>query len=165
MTVRRRPPAHRLRRAAAGALLLALAAGAGCRDAAELVFTPPRATLRGISLGALGTNGPSLDVAVALENPNPYALTATGARYRLMLADSTEVGSGALSERVTVGAGDTATVRLPVTLGWSALGGAGRDLLRGTDVEVMVLGEVTVETPIGERAVPLRARSRVRGVR
>lgn len=146
------------------ALVVACAALAACGEVAEAVFTPPRATLGGVAVGALGTAGPSLDVTLLLENPNPYSLTATGARYRLLVDDSTEAGSGATSERVTVGAGDTVSVRLPVTLGWSALGGAGRALLGGTDVDVTVVGEVTVETPLGERAVPIRARSRVRGL-
>ena len=141
------------------------AGGASCRDVADAVFTPPRATLAGVAVGALGTAGPSLDVALLLENPNPYSLTATEARYRLMVNDTTEVGSGATTTDVTVGGGDTVTVRLPVTLGWSALGGAGQVLLRGTDVDVMVVGDVTVDTPLGERTVPLRARSRVRGLR
>lgn len=155
------PSVHR----ALSALVAAAALTAACRDVADAVFTPPRATLAGVAVGALGTAGPSLDVTLLLENPNPYSLTATGASYRLMVNDTTEVGSGATTEDVTVGAGDTVTVRLPVTLGWSALGGAGQTLLRGADVDVMVVGEVTVDTPLGERAVPLRARSRVKGLR
>lgn len=156
---------HSARRSLLVLVAAAGLAGVACRDVADAVFTPPRATLAGVAIGALGTAGPSLDVTLHLENPNPYSLTATSASYRLMVNDTTEVGSGATTEDVTVGAGDTVTVRLPVTLGWSALGGAGQTLLRGADVDVMVLGEVVVDTPLGERAVPLRARSRVRGLR
>ena len=156
----------RLHRTLAALALGAVAVTAvSCRDVADAVFTPPRATLAGVAVGALGTAGPSLDVSLLLENPNPYALTATGARYRLMVNDTTEVGSGATTEDVTVGARDSVRVRLPVTLGWSALGGAGQTLLGGTDVDVMVVGEVVVDTPLGERTVPLRARSRVKGLR
>lgn len=147
------------------AVAAASTTGASCGDVADAVFTPPRARLAGVAVGALGTAGPTLDVALVLENPNPYTLTATGARYRLMVNDTTEVGSGATTEDVTVGARDSITVRLPVTLGWSALGGAGQALLGGTDVDVMVVGEVMVDTPLGDRTVPLRARSRVKGLR
>ena len=156
----------RLRRTLAALAVGAVSmTGASCRDVADAVFTPPRATLAGVAVGALGTAGPSLDVSLLLENPNPYSMTATGARYRLMVNDTTEVGSGATTEDVTVAARDSVIVRLPVTLGWSALGGAGQAILGGTDVDVMVLGEVMVDTPFGERTVPLRARSRVKGVR
>ena len=159
-------PSLAARRLLAGAALLAAAGGASaCRDVADAVFTPPRATLRSVSLGALGTNGPSLDVTLLLENRNPYTLTATRTRYRLLTADSAEIGSGSLDERVTVGANDSVAVTLPVGLSWSAIGGAGRELLRGTDVDLQLLGDVTVETPVGERTIPLRARRTVQGVR
>jgi LEA14-like dessication related protein len=153
------------RRALTAAALLAAAGSGACSEVADAVFTPPRATLRGVAFGALGTNGPGLDVVLLLENPNPYALTATRTRYRLLTADSSEIGSGALDERVTVAANDSATVTLPVSLSWSALGGAGQELLRGGDVDLRLLGEVTVETPVGERTIPLEARRSVRGVR
>jgi LEA14-like dessication related protein len=157
------PPLLRARRALAAALLAT--AGTACSQVADAVFTPPRATLRSVAFGALGTSGPSLDVTLQLENPNPYALTATRTRYRLLTADSAELGSGAVDERVTVAANDSATVTLPVSLDWSALGGAGQALMRGTDVDLQLLGEVTVETPVGERTIPLQARRRVQGVR
>ena len=146
-------------------LLAAALLAAACGELAERAFTPPSAVVQDVAIQGASLEGPTLIVALRLANENTFPLTATGARYRLVLADSTEVGSGSSAERVTIGARDTAVVRLPVTLSWNALGGAGRDLLGGGDVEVQVLGEVMVDTPVGEHAVPLRARSRVRGLR
>jgi LEA14-like dessication related protein len=156
------PPTLFARRALAAALFVSTAA---CSEVADAVFTPPRATLRSVAFGALGTSGPSLDVTLLLENPNPYSLTATRTRYRLVTADSAEIGRGAVDEPVTVAANDSATITLPVSLDWSALGGAGQALMRGSDVDLELLGDVTVETPVGERTIPLRARRRVQGVR
>ena len=136
------------------------AAGAGCRAAVERVFTPPSVGLRGVEVEGLGVGGASLAVTLSLANPNPYPLAATGASYRLLAGDSTEVGRGSVSTPLRVGARDSTLVRLPVDVSWSGLRRAGRGALRGGAVDYRVIGEVIANTPLGDRTVPIDARGR-----
>jgi hypothetical protein len=144
------------RRARLLAPVALLTLAGGCRAAAERVFTPPSAALRGVEVAGFGAGG----AALAIANPNPYPLAASRASYRLLAADSTEVGTGSASEPVRVGARDSALVRLPLTVSWSALGRAGRGAARAGTAEYRIVGEVIADTPLGDRAIPIDARGR-----
>jgi LEA14-like dessication related protein len=137
----------------------------GCREAAERVFATPRVEFRGADVRTVGLGGGSLDVVLRLHNPNPYSLTATGARYRLFAGDSMQLGQGSTGDTVTVAARDSAEVRLPVELSWQALGRAASGAMRDGQIAYRVLGEVDVRTPIGTRTVPIDARGRARAPR
>ena len=152
----------RLVPAAFVALLVPLAA---CREAAERVFSTPRVEFRGADIRNVGLGGGALDVVLRLHNPNPYSLTATGARYRLFAGDSMQLGQGSTGDTVTVPAGDSADVRLPVELSWQALGRAASGAMRDGQVAYRVQGEVDVRTPVGTRTVPIDARGRARAPR
>ena len=140
-----------------GAALLVVG---GCRAAVERVFTPPTAALRGVQVVGLGLEGASLAVTLSLANPNPYPLAASGATYRLLAADSIEVGRGSIATPLRVGGRDSTLVTLPVDVSWKGLRRAGRGAARGGAVDYRVLGEVLASTPLGDRAVPIDARGR-----
>jgi len=148
------------RRAILGAAVLL--AAAGCRDLVGRAFSPPRAAFRSIELQQLGLGGGRVAVLLELHNPNAYALTATGARYRLFVADSLPVGNGASTDTVRVAAHDSALVRLPLDVQWSQLRAAGVDVLRAGSARYRIAGDVEVATPVGTYAVPLEARGEAR---
>lgn len=140
----------------------------GCRAALDRVFTAPTVALRGVELTGLGLQGASLDVTLSIVNPNPYPLSAARASYRLLVADSTELGRGSAATPLRVAGDDSALVRLPLDVQWSAVSRAGRRALRGGVVDYRVIGEVVANTPLGERAIPIDAGGRfsaVSGVR
>lgn len=139
-----------------------LVALAGCRDLVRRAFSPPRATFRRIELQQLGLGGGRVAVVLELQNPNGYALTATGARYRLFVDDSFPVGEGASTDTVRVPAHDSAMVRLPLDVQWSQLRAAGVDVLRAGSARYRIAGDVDVSTPVGTYAVPLEARGEAR---
>ncbi len=138
----------------------ALLAAGGCRAAVERVFTPPTAALRGVEVVGVGVQGAAIAVTLALVNPNPFPLAASGASYRLLVGDSVEVGRGTTATALRVGGNDSTTIRLPVDVSWSGLGRAGRGALRGGTVDFRIIGEVIASTPLGDRAVPIDARGR-----
>lgn len=144
-------------RVLSAALLIALAS---CREAVERVFTPPRATFQGVALRTVGLGGGSVDVLLRIHNPNPYALTATRASYRLLVADSVEVGHGTSLDTLRVGARDSAMVRLPLDVSWRGLQEAGRSAMRAGMVEYRIVGEIEAATPLGAHTFPLDARGR-----
>lgn len=141
------------------AAVLALAA---CSEVARRAFTPPRAEFRGVALRQFGLTGGRVEVTLALANPNPYALTATGARYRLLVHDSITIGQGTTADTVRLGAHDSATVHLPLDLDWGSMRAAGIDVLRSGTARYRIIGDVNVETPLGTYAVPLDARGEAR---
>lgn len=142
------------------AWLAAASALGGCRAAVDRVFTPPTAVLRGVALQGFGIEGAELVVSVALANPNPYPLAASGATYQLFAADSIEVGRGSSTVPLRVAGRDSAVLQLPIAVTWSGLRRAGRVAARGGAIDYRVVGEVRATTPLGERAVPIDARGR-----
>ena len=140
-------------------LLLLLA---GCREAARRVFAQPTVRFDGANVASLGLEGGTLDVSLMVTNPNPWALTANRADYRLFAGDSVEVGRGSRSQPFTVGARDSARVVLPVELSWRSLDRVGRSALRDGSVEYRVIGEIEADTPLGGHAFPVDARGRAK---
>jgi LEA14-like dessication related protein len=117
---------------------------------------------RGAAVRSVGPGGGVVEVRLLVRNPNPYALRAERATYRLLAADSTEVGRGEATDSLSVPARDSAEVRLPVSVTWDALARAAAGALAaGTgQVEYRVLGEVRAATPVGSFPVPIDARGR-----
>ena len=143
--------------------VLALALGlGGCREAAKRVFATPRAEFRSVDVRGIGIGGGSVDVVIRLHNDNPFALTATGARYRVLVGDSVQVGQGTAAEAVTIPAHDSADARLPLDLSWDALGRAAGGAARGGRVEYRVIGEIDGRTPFGTYPFPVDARGRAK---
>ena len=138
---------------------------AGCREAAERIFATPRVEFRGLDVRGISVSGGVVDVTLRIHNDNPYSLTATGARYRVLAGDSAEVGQGSTRESVSVPAHDSADVRLPLDVSWQALGRAGSTALSDGRVNYRVSGEIDVGTPMGTRVVPIDARGRARAPR
>jgi LEA14-like dessication related protein len=142
------------------ALAIAGTAPAACKRAADAVFARPAVTFRGVNLGTVGLGGGSLDVALGVANPNPYALTAKRMSYRLLVGDSTEVARGATTAAVSVAGHDSAVVRLPLDVSWRGLSAVGQRALNDGTVDYRLVGEIVADTPIGEHAFPIDQRGR-----
>jgi LEA14-like dessication related protein len=146
-------------------LMLLLVALAGCREAAKRVFQQPTAELRGVALRGIDIGGASIEVALMVHNPNPYALDATRASYRLYAlgaggTDSVEVGRGTTTVPLRVAAHDSATVRLPLDVTWEALQRATRKAGANGAVDWHALGTIAANTPVGTYDLPLDVRGR-----
>ena len=136
-------------------LLVAAAAlrGAACRSAATppsppVPFDPPSIELRSVRPSSVGATGGSLNISVNLYNPNGYAVSAPRFRYRVMVG-SQRVGAGTHDADVTVAAGDSTMVRLPLSFSYKSLGRAGHSMLSRGALTYRVVGDVTVGTPHG----------------
>ena len=141
----------RAKRAALAAA--ALASAAGCASLGRQVFHQPLVNFRDVRVNGLGLQGGSLDVVLSVYNPNGYGLSAQRLDYQV-LVDSTQLGTGAITQPFKVGGGDSTEVRLPVTFSYTGLGSAGRALLAKGVVNYRVLGNITVGTPIGSFTRP-----------
>lgn len=140
-------------------LALAAVALAGCAVLGRAVFKQPVVQLRDVRLAGLGLTGGNLDVVLAVYNPNGYQLDATNLHYRL-LVDTVEVANGAVTQRNAFRSGDTTMVHLPVTFSYAGVGAAGRELTQNGAVNYKVVGDITVDSPIGNRTVPFTSTGR-----
>jgi LEA14-like dessication related protein len=132
---------------------LVTAAAVGCASIARQAFQEPVVSVRDIRLNGLGLSGGSVDVALAVYNPNNYRLDATRLTYRLLF-DTVTFATGALTEHQTVQGRDTLVVRIPVNFTYRGVGEAGRQILNTGSVNYRLLGDVTVGSPIGNFTVP-----------
>ncbi len=137
----------------------ALAVMAGCATLGRQFFKQPTVVLRDVRLAGLGITGGNLDVVLAVYNPNGYQLDATSLHYRL-LVDTVEVADGNVSERSAFRGGDTTIVHLPVTFSYAGVGAAGRELTQTGAVNYRVVGDITVDSPIGSRTFPFTSSGR-----
>jgi LEA14-like dessication related protein len=141
-------------------VLLAVAVSAAavlgaCSALGKAAFQNPVVNLRSVAVRGLGLTGGSLDVKLAVYNPNHYRLDATQLRYNVNLAgDSIKVASGTLTSPQTFNGTDTTIVTIPVDFTYAGIGAAGRSLLNTGAVTYHVLGDVTVGSPVGSFTVP-----------
>ena len=144
---------RRLRRAAGGVAVAGAALLGGCATLGRAVFEEPTVDFRSLRVNALGLTGGSLDLQLAVYNPNGYDLEATRFTYNLLM-DSTRVAEGLLDARQTFRSGDSTVVSIPINFSYAGLGAAGRELLQRGAVNYRVVGDVTVDTPLGSFTRP-----------
>jgi LEA14-like dessication related protein len=132
---------------------------AGCGSA---IFREPEVHLENVQLAGLGLRGGTLKVTVEIGNPNPFALGADEVHYRLEIAEAAgptdttwvDLANGSYAEGISVGAGRTERVVVPVEFTYAGLGGAASSVLRAGTFAYRATGTVDVSTPLGSRRVP-----------
>ncbi len=134
-------------------VILAASALAGCASLGVGGFKQPIVNFNDLQVEGVGTKGGTVDVVLSVYNPNGYRLDATQLTYRL-LVDTTAVGDGTYNTTFTVQSGDSAIVRLPVSLSYTGLAAAAKQLREKGSVNYRVLGNMTVATPVGNFTQP-----------
>lgn len=142
---------ERLKRLIVG--VAALAFVGGCSTLGRQIFKQPAVQLQDVRLSGLGITGGNLDVVLRVYNPNGYRLDATRMHYQVKV-DSIPVAGGEITDRNQFPSGDTTIVHIPVQFTYAGLGAAGRQLTQTGAVKYIVLGDLTVDTPIGTHTFP-----------
>lgn len=142
-------------------LMTALAATTlgGCASLGMGGFKEPIVQFSDVKIRGLGLTGGALDIVLSVYNPNGFNLDATRLTYRLMVEDK-DLGSGALDHAFRVKSKDSTFVTIPMDFTYSGLGAAGRQLLSSGAVNYRVIGDVTVDTPLGNFTRPYDQRGR-----
>jgi LEA14-like dessication related protein len=137
-----------MRRLGVVAVLVFVAAASGCATLVRAAFKEPYVALRDVRVTGLGIEGGSLNVTLAVYNPNDFALETVKLTYQV-LVDSTVLGGGETPRRYAMPQGDTTLVQMPVDFTYRGVGRAVQALfLRGT-IPYRVRGELGVQTPLG----------------
>jgi LEA14-like dessication related protein len=140
--------------------LVLAAATAGCSMLGKQAFQEPIVRVRDVQLRGLGITGGSVDVSLAVYNPNGYRLDATRITYNLKF-DTVSFATGALTDRLTAQANDTLRVTIPVNFTYRGVGEAGRQIINTGTLNYDVTGDITVGTPVGNFTVPFSDKGRV----
>jgi hypothetical protein len=68
--------------------------------------------------------------------------------------DSVQVADGLIDTRRTFTSGDTSVVTIPINFTYAGLGRVGQELMRSGTINYRVLGDLTVDTPLGNFTRP-----------
>jgi len=141
------------------AMLAVVAAVAGCSALGRQIFQNPVVNLRDVRVTGVGLTGASLDVVLNVYNPNHYRLDLGRLTYQLNV-EGTQLATGTYETSTSFAEGDTTMVRLPISLTYSGIGSAARQLMNSGAVNYTVRGDVGVRTPIGSYTVPYQSTGR-----
>ncbi len=119
----------------------------------------PDLRLDRVVVRAVGVTGGTMDLVVGVYNPNNFDLRGTRVQLGLDVEES-HVGDLEYASEFRVQQGDTTMLTLPLQFNWSGLAGAVRTALRAGDLPYTLRGQLTIQTPIGERMVPFTREGR-----
>lgn len=124
----------------------------GCALARSVPFEEPSVRLQEVQVTGIGLSGGTLNLLLAVYNPNGYEIRGTRAELGVEL-ERTDFGQALLEEPLALAAGDTTVVEVPLRFTWEGVGTGARALLRTGSVSYTLRGVLRVNTPIGERPV------------
>lgn len=139
-----------------GLPLLLLTVG-GC----SLFFQRPSISVVDVSVGSVGLDGATAEIALEIDNPNRYDLDVSELRYSLAIPDDEEDGGWtvlldrAVPDSTTVPGRETTRVTVEVPFEYSVLERAGETFLRrGARLPYRLRGHVRVTGPMTTVRVP-----------
>jgi len=132
----------------------------GCRDLSQRLWRQPRVAVQAVRLDGVGLDGGTLRVSLLVHNPNFYSLNTAGMRYSLLVRDSVTIAEGSDSAHRHVPSNDSVVVELPLHVTWRGLSSAGQDMVNSGLVSYRLIGDITLDTPIGSHDVPINQTGR-----
>ncbi len=126
-----------------------------CASLGSAAFSPPQVSLSEVQLLGIGLSGGTLNLVLAVHNPNAYQIT--GGRLEAEVAlEETQFGEIAIERVLTLPANDTTRVEVPLRFSWQGVGAGARGFLQRGSVSYVLTGSLIAETPMGEHSVPVR---------
>lgn len=134
-----------------------IAGGTACSTLASRTFAEPVVTLRDVQIRGLGLTGGSMDVRLAVYNPNAFRLDAGRMTYRLLAgtgSDTVTFATGTVEGQQNFAERDTTIITVPLSFSYSGIGSVGRQLLNSGSIDYTIRGDISVATPIGNFTRP-----------
>ena len=130
-------------------------------------FQQPEVRLETVRLGSLGLSGGTLHAVLVATNPNTYELRSSALSFTLDLRAPDSAGDtwiriaeGDVDRDVSVLAGDSAEIEVPVDFNWSGVGSGLRSVLERGRVDYRLDGDLDVTQPVN-RSVPFHRSGQV----
>jgi LEA14-like dessication related protein len=131
----------------------------GC-SAIGINVKDPEVHLDRVVVRALNVSGGTLDLLVSVKNLNSFVITSTKLQLGFDVQGS-HVGDVDYENEFQVQQGDSTILTLPVRFNWAGVGGAVRAALNYGDLPYKLNGQITLNLPWGEKAVPFTREGRV----
>ena len=132
----------------------------GCATVQQLRFEAPDFDLTSVRIDGLGLTGGSLTLLIDVGNPNSYDLR-TGQIDVAIDFEGTRFGEAFLDGSTRFGSQTVTPIELPLSFNWAGVGaGAGALLGRGA-IGYTLSTRLTVDTPLGDRAIEMTTRGNV----
>jgi len=92
----------------------------GCTSVRQLATQEPKISIQDLKINSLSWSGFTAQIALNVENPNSFALSATGLDYALRFAD-VEIIKGSKNEQISVPGLGSSVVTLPFEITYQSL--------------------------------------------
>jgi len=122
-------------------------------------FKEPEVRLDRVAVRGIGLTGGTMDLLVAVYNPNNFDLNGTKVQVGFDVEGS-HVGDLTYDNAFQVQQGDTTSLTLPVRFTWGGLAAAALSALSYGDLPYTMKGQLTVATPLGDHKVPFTREGR-----
>lgn len=133
------------------------AMAAGCATLGQaLRFEEPDIRLQEVRVTGLSFSGGTLDLTLDVFNPNGYRLRSTRLEVGIDLED-VHFGDALFESPVELPSQQHSLITVPVRFEWAGLGAGARALLTRQGIRYGLTGVATLDTPLGDRRVRLRA--------
>jgi len=132
------------------ALLLVLSTLAGACSKPS----PPTLAPEKVSLNRIDVAGLSLDISMSATNPNSVDLTASGVSSHVVVGGTHDVGTVNLPEAITLPAGKTTRLDVPLAKTWSDIGALAQLALAAGDLPYTVDGTLEIGGSLLHVGVP-----------
>src|SRR5438094_6027479 len=132
----------------------------GCATLGRLSFQEPDVRLEAIHITGLGLLGGTLDLVFDAYNPNDYRIRSTRLEVGIDL-EGRHFGDALLERPLDLSPGNHSRVVLPVRFEWAGLGAGAKGLVTRRSVAYAVTGRVSLDTPLGDKAVALTGKGNV----
>jgi LEA14-like dessication related protein len=130
---------------------------AGCATLGQaLRFEEPDIRLQEVRVTGLNFSGGTLDLTLDVFNPNGFRLRSTRLEVGIDLED-VHFGDALFESPVELPSQQHSLITVPVRFEWAGLGVGARALLARQGVRYGLTGVATLDTPLGDRHVRLRA--------
>ena len=121
------------------------------------VPAPPQITLLSFDVGNLGLDEVRAEARLRVKNTNRFRIDLARIRFNLALGGR-NVASTRLRAAPKLAPGQTAVLKIPLSLSPRALGAGVLDVLSGSDASYAISGRLDVMTRYGELALPFSQR-------
>jgi hypothetical protein len=114
-----------------------------------LAAIKPTVRLHHLSLRNVGLTGGTLDVVLALYNPNRFTIRGTRLNVGIDV-EGRHFGDAELAGPIPMVERDTSLITAPLTFEWQGVGAAARSIVNSGAVNYEMNGTISVDTPIGQ---------------
>jgi len=124
------------------AFLISLLSLAGCSSSGvKGLVEPPKVQVHKVEMGRFNLNGGTATFVLDIQNPNRFPIPLAGFDYGLSL-NGVQVARGDKEQRVTIGAGGSQKVTVPLTLSFANMINMLPGLLQNRTVDYQLGGSV-----------------------